>query len=109
MRFFLDVRGSLAVGLVPSGSALLPSRRRLRSAMIELALQTKRKEDQRGNTPGLSMFEPAPNWGQIIFPGRCSSAFLVASTVERAEYRGPQRHNRPTRAERFPRAGATCE
>ena len=58
--------------------------------MIELALQTKRKEDQRGNTPGLSMFEPAPNFGQIIFPGRCSSAFLVASTVERAEYRGPR-------------------
>ena len=45
--------------------------------MIELALQTKRKEDQRGNTPGVAMFEPAPTFCQIIFPGRSSLASLV--------------------------------
>ena len=58
--------------------------------MIELALQTKRKEDQGGkggNTPGVSMFEPAPTFCQIIFPGR--SSFSRASTVERAEYGAP--------------------
>ena len=55
--------------------------------MIELALQTKREEDQGGNTPGVSTFEPAPTFCQIIFPGR--SSFSRASTVERAEYGAP--------------------
>ena len=75
--------------------------------MIELALQTKRKEDQRGNTPGVSMFEPAPTFGQIIF--RPMLVSLSASPWSAQTTGFSHRRDGPTLSERFPRAGATCE
>src|SRR4029077_4702437 len=60
-----------------------------RSAMIELALQTKRKEVRRGNTPGVSMFEPAPTFGQIILPRGSPPASLPPQRA-RAGHWGPR-------------------
>ena len=73
------MRGSLAVALV------------LRSAFKLNALahpqwsswryKTERKEDLRGNTPGVSMFEPAPTSGQLFFLWRAAWANLQARLI----------------------------